>query len=224
MRKSLALLALLAPLVVGCGVLDRSGSADSAEPAPANTAQESSDTSEPKEPESKESESNESESNEPDSDGSGSEGSGSGQELGEPVQTRTSAETRAKLRLDIYEIVRADSVIHVNFAVTEIGNISETDTNFQVGQTFSDGDSSVADKTGFSVDGVQVIDAKNKKVHLPASDGNGQCLCSRDLAGAFIGLQQTMVFGATFAAPPDGVDKVDVVIPRFGTFTGVPVK
>jgi hypothetical protein len=74
------------------------------------------------------------------------------------------------------------------------------------------------------VDGVQVIDAKNKKVHLVASDGNGQCLCSRNLSSAFIALRQTMVFGATLAAPPDGVDKVDVAIPRFGTFTGVPVQ
>jgi hypothetical protein len=58
------------------------------------------------------------------------------------VQTRTSAETRAKLRLDLYPIKRNDAVTQVNFAVTETGNSRETDTTFQVSQTFSDGDSS----------------------------------------------------------------------------------
>ncbi len=218
MRKSLVLLALLAPAVVGCGVLDRGGPAAPAESAPATAA--SSDAAEPDEPDEPE------ESKEPEGESSESGGgSDSGKELGDPVKTRTSADTTAKLRLDLYPVERNDSVIQVSFAVTEIGNSGNgLSTNFQVGQTFSDDDGSAVDKTGFAADGIQVIDAKNKKVHLAASDGNGQCLCSRNLSSAFIGLHQTMVFGATFAAPPESVDKVDVVIPRFGTFTGVPVQ
>jgi hypothetical protein len=34
----------------------------------------------------------------------------------------------------------------------------------------------------------------------------------------------SMVLGATYAAPPEGVATMDVVMPRFGTFTGVPVQ
>lgn len=151
-------------------------------------------------------------------------GTESGAELGDPVATRNGSQGSTKLRLELYPISRSGAVVEVNFAVTQLGTKGSTAPLFQVSDLFSDGDFESVDFTGHAIDGVRVIDVQNKKVHFAASDGKGQCVCSRNLSAAFIRTNETMLFSGTFAAPPAAVQTVDVVIPAFGTVTRVPVR
>ena len=141
--------------------------------------------------------------------------------LGEPVASRTGSADEAELELDLYPVVRSGKLAELNFAITLVRS---TNDKLQVADLLSDGNYDSVDSGGHSADGVQLLDTVNSKLHLPASDGLGHCLCSRDLSATFIGLGKTMVFSATYAAPPANVDTVDVQVPHFGTITDVPVQ
>jgi hypothetical protein len=144
-----------------------------------------------------------------------------GDQLGQAVATRTSAEDGKKMTLTLYPLQRDGSTSHLNFSLTSPG--SKTD-RIQVAQLLSDKNNSSVDSTSFAADGLQVIDGKNAKLYLVASDGKGQCLCSRGLAGVFLQGKAPVLFSATFAAPPADVTQVDVRIPGFGTVKNVPVQ
>jgi hypothetical protein len=128
-----------------------------------------------------------------------------------------------QLRVDVFAVERRGTLADLNFAVSLL-EAEDADDDFQVAQTFSDGNYDSADASGFAVDGVRLLDGTNGKVHLAASDGQGSCLCTRDLSGTFIDPGDTIVMSATYAAPPEDVDAVSVQIPKFGTFTDVPVQ
>jgi hypothetical protein len=70
------------------------------------------------------------------------------------------------------------------------------------------------------VNGVHLIDAVNKKKYLVVRDANKACLCS-----GFEGLEkgQRANLWAKFPAPPEGVQKVTVIVPGFEPLEGVPI-
>lgn len=76
----------------------------------------------------------------------------------------------------------------------------------------------------YYVDGVYLVDGVNKLRYLPARDSQGACVCSYAPSSTFIRAGQSLLFSAVFKGVPDGVDTVDVTIPRAGTFTKVPVQ
>jgi len=118
-----------------------------------------------------------------------------------------------KVRIDLYAIQRQDKLITVNFAATVLEH--DRASGWDVGSTFS----AVPSDTP-TVDGVYLVDTKNAKKHLVAKDNEGTCLCSSGLVE--IDTDKTVVFSATFAAPPPDVSTMDVFIPRAGTFKNVP--
>ena len=75
-----------------------------------------------------------------------------------------------------------------------------------------------------AADGLRLVDGKNAKLYLVASDGNGTCVCTGDLNGVFLEDDVPQLFSATFAAPPGDLTTVDVRVPTFGTVKGVPVQ
>lgn len=102
------------------------------------------------------------------------------------------------------------------------------DDRAQVAGTFGNGEfeeisgaNSIAG--GNTLDGISLIDTRNAKKHLVARDASGQCVCDVDLGSAFVDSDAPLVLSATFAAPPAGVDRMDVFVPKFGTFKDVPV-
>ena len=145
----------------------------------------------------------------------------SGDQLGAGVATRTSSDQGKKLTATLYPVLRDGSTSHVNLALSSSVRAPEI---FQVNTLLSDSDPSVSDKTGSAADGFQLIDGKNAKVYLVASDGQGQCLCSRGLVRVLINQDMPVLISATFAAPPADVTQVDVRIPGFGTVKNVPVQ
>ena len=72
-------------------------------------------------------------------------------------------------------------------------------------------------------DGVRLVDSARRKLYLAASDGKGNCLCTRGLQGD-LEPGHTYTFYATYAAPPAEVAALDVSFPQFGTVSRVPVQ
>jgi len=116
--------------------------------------------------------------------------------------------------------VRDGGVSHLNFTLT---SDAKEENKVQIADLLSDSNNQASDKGAWAADGLQVIDGKNSKLYLVASDGQGQCLCSRQLLGKYVFAGQPMVLSATFAAPPADVTTVDVRVPGFGTVVRVPV-
>ena len=142
-------------------------------------------------------------------------------QLGEVVATRTGSKDGSKIQLQLHPVLRDGSTAHVNVVLESEDPVED---RIQIGTMFSDGDREAADSTGFSVDGFQLVDGKNSKLHLVASDGAGHCLCTRSTESVFLRAGAPLILSATFAAPPVDVAAVDVRIPGFGTVRGVPVQ
>jgi hypothetical protein len=145
--------------------------------------------------------------------------SAAGTQLGAPVATREAGKGGGKIQLTLYPVLRDGTTSHVNLAL----KVPAGTDKVQLDALLSDGNNDAGDSGPWAADGIQLIDGKNSKLYLVASDGQKQCLCSRNLVGVFADTTPLMI-SATFAAPPANVTKVDVRIPAFGTVTNVPVQ
>lgn len=141
-------------------------------------------------------------------------------QLGTPVATRKSSKDGEEIVVTLYPVVRDGGVSHLNFT---LASAAAPNKKVQIDSLLSDSDSATGDKGGWAADGLQLIDGKNNKVYLTASDGRGQCLCSRQLIGVYLQDNLPLALSATFAAPPADVSTVDVRVPSFGTVVRVPV-
>jgi hypothetical protein len=63
-------------------------------------------------------------------------------------------------------------------------------------------------------DGVALIDTQNRRKYLVARDATGRCVCSATLARVVARPAVPVSLTATLAAPPDGITRVDVVVPN----------
>ena len=142
-------------------------------------------------------------------------------QLGEPVVSRTSAVDRAKVVLTLYPVVRDGLVSHVNLVLSVPDKGAE---RVQVSSLLSDADNTASDATGDAADGLQLVDGKNAKLYLVASDGKGRCLCSRNLNNLFLDPGNPVLLSAAFAAPPADITAIQVRMPNFGTVKNVPVQ
>jgi hypothetical protein len=88
---------------------------------------------------------------------------------------------------------------------------------------FSDSlaDPAFSGKDHSSVSGVHILDGANKKKHFVLRDTEGNCVCSRKLDD--IAAKSRMTVWARFPAPPEGTQKVSIVIPRFIPVDDVPI-
>jgi hypothetical protein len=124
----------------------------------------------------------------------------------------------------ITDLKRSGPTVVLNATVSLAGD--SPDDSIQVSSTFSDGlfeelEDSDANEEGDVFDGVALIDPEGRKKYLVARDSTGRCVCSNDLSAAFVGEDTPVNLQATLAAPPEGVNTVDVVVPNVKTFTGV---
>jgi hypothetical protein len=140
-----------------------------------------------------------------------------------PVRDRRRAREGWSLRLDVYPITRSERTVTANYRLTAVRGPADRE-NFYVNQLFSDGNTKSVDNSFWAADGVQVIDGKNAKVHLPASDGNGQCMCPRNLGSVKLQQGHSILFSGVYAAPPPDVTTMDMTVPTFGTVARVPLR
>lgn len=142
-----------------------------------------------------------------------------------PLATRRGQIDGEAVILELTELKRSGDTTALNI---RLGVPRETDSSIgaQVSQTFDDGIGELDDGDGgdsSTLDGISLIDSQNRQRYLVARDANGTCVCDGNLSSAFIEFKAPVVLSATFGAPPEDVDTVDVVIPQFGTFKDVPL-
>jgi len=142
-------------------------------------------------------------------------------QLGEPVVTRTSAADGDKIQLTLYPVVRDGVVSHLNFVLSAPEEEAE---RVQIADLLSDANSTSSNFALDAADGLQLVDGKNAKVYLVASDGKGHCLCTRNLNNLYVEYGNPVLMSASFAAPPADVTAIQVRIPNFGTVKNVPVQ
>jgi len=72
-----------------------------------------------------------------------------------------------------------------------------------------------------SADGIYLVDMTGKKKYEVVRDTDGSCLCSKDLES--IAGKTSLNVWAKFPAPPDGVQKIGIVVPHFMPMDDVPI-
>jgi len=70
-------------------------------------------------------------------------------------------------------------------------------------------------------DGVYLVDVAGKKKYMVVRDAEQHCLCSRNVPD--LEAKASASFWAKFPAPPEGVQKIGVVVPHFIPMDDVPI-
>ena len=94
----------------------------------------------------------------------------------------------------------------------------------------NDGDKDLGLYSGFvqpgsndhsNISGVHLLDPVGKKKYLVVRDSQGKCDCSQGLGN--VAAKSRMNLWARFPAPPDNVENIGVVVPRFSPMDDVPL-
>lgn len=150
------------------------------------------------------------------SSGSGPPAGTNADDLGSVVATKTTADSGATVTMRLYSVVRDGNLAHVRLTLG-------ADERYQVSGLLSDRNPEAGDADNDAADGIAMVDPGRSKMYLAASDGQGRCLCSRALFATLVETDAPRLITATFAAPPPEVTSIEVHMPAFGVFAGVPV-
>jgi hypothetical protein len=142
------------------------------------------------------------------------------------IAARKGSISRNPATLEVLELRRGSETTALTLRVSTDGS-----SEFQIGEAFDDGveqkvqgaSTSDAPVNLTSLDGITLVDTKNRKRYLVGRDSKGVCACDSGLGGVFLGRDNPVILSALYAAPPADVSAVDVLVPRFGTFNDVPV-
>ena len=116
-------------------------------------------------------------------------------------------------RIEIQELKRlSGGTIMLRFAL-----INDADQTLNVGYDFGAGSTSDIS----SVAGVHLIEAVGKKKYLVVRDTENKCDCSRGVRD--ITAKSRANLWARFPAPPDSVEKITVVVPKFSPMDDVSI-
>jgi hypothetical protein len=89
------------------------------------------------------------------------------------------------------------------------------------GDKATDNNSLTGEHDAHSISGVYLIDNVNKKKYLVMYDSANHCVCSRDIQD--IPAKASATYWAKFPAPPDDVQKIGLVVPKFLPLDDVPI-
>ena len=131
-----------------------------------------------------------------------------------PVKALATADgERPGSRVEIHELKRVSGgTMMIRFAL-----INDADQTLNVGYDFGAG--STADFG--TVGGVHLIEPVGKKKYLVVRDTESKCDCSRGVKD--IAAKSRANLWARFPAPPDGVERITVVIPKFSPMDDVAI-
>jgi hypothetical protein len=119
------------------------------------------------------------------------------------------------LRVEVTELKRGSGgTVNLKFAMIN-------DSDKQVGFSYDYGDSGHGATDYNSIGGVHLIDQVGKKKYFVARDSENKCLCSQGISA--IPTRGRTNLWAKFPAPPDGVDKISIVVPHFTPMDDVPL-
>jgi len=129
-----------------------------------------------------------------------------------PVATADA--TISGIRVDVTELKRSSGgTLTLKFVIVNDSGRALTHADIGIGT----GSLMVS---GYAIDGVHLIDPVGKKKYFVAKDAAGGCVCSQF---AMVPAGGRANHWAKFAAPPDGVERISVVIPFFAPLDDVPV-
>jgi hypothetical protein len=131
------------------------------------------------------------------------------------AERMTSSGTGIPLLIQIRQLKVDGQVMTLTWSVTN--KLTSGQNKWWVNNYFD------ANGTGFSVDGVAIIDGANAKRYLPARTADGKCMCSQTLASVVVTVGQEVYFSAVYQAVAPAVSAVTVDVPNTGTFPNVPV-
>jgi hypothetical protein len=143
----------------------------------------------------------------------------------EAIASRDGAISGTPVKLELLQLKRGGETSVLTFRIATVGG-----DEVQIGEIFDDGanqeieGAATADSpvNTTSMDGITLVDTQNRKRYLVGRDSKNACACESDLGGVFLG-SDPVILSATYAAPPEDVSAMDVLVPRFGTFKDVPV-
>ncbi|WP_017622657.1 hypothetical protein [Nocardiopsis chromatogenes] len=117
------------------------------------------------------------------------------------------------LHIAVHSLARGDETVELTFSVTNTGDEESDIFHTWLG----------AASDQYNVSGVKLVDSANGKVHLPARDEDGTCVCSTYGGADELGPGDSILYSATYGAPPEDVETMDVKIPTAGSFDNVPL-
>lgn len=212
--------------ISGCGLTQGEDSERASEEAPSESAdaEESADASESTDAEESTDTDEVADVEEADSTDADEDAAPAG-EQGAPVAVRRGSIDGESVSLELIELDRSGDTTVLNLRVAALGE-TESSIGGQISDTFDDGvaqGDDDAELDGSTLDGISLIDSQNRRRYLVARDSTDTCVCDGNLGGAFVEQGAPLTLSATFGAPPEDVEAVDVVVPSFGTFRDVPL-
>jgi hypothetical protein len=116
-------------------------------------------------------------------------------------------------RIEVQELKRVSGgTVMLRFVM-----VNDADQTLNVGYDFGSGSTTDIGTVG----GVHLIEPVGKKKYLVVRDTNNACDCSRGVRD--LAAKSRANLWARFPAPPDGVDKITVVVPKFSPMDDVPI-
>lgn len=136
----------------------------------------------------------------------------------EVLATREGKIDDEPVKLEITELTRSGDTMILGLSLVVLPGSESGEA--QLASDLDDGDS---ENPSYSLDGITLIDSTNAKRYLVARDSEGTCVCGDELGSEFIQEDPPTLLSATYGAPPEDVDALDVEIPRFGVIRDVPI-
>ena len=143
----------------------------------------------------------------------------------EAIASRDGAISGTPVKLELLQLKRGGETSVLTFRIATVGG-----DEVQIGEIFDDGANQEIEGAAnadspvntTSMDGITLVDTQNRKRYLVGRDSKNACACESDLGAVFLS-SDPVILSATYAAPPEDVSEMDVLVPRFGTFKDVPV-
>ncbi|MDA2807389.1 hypothetical protein [Nocardiopsis suaedae] len=134
-------------------------------------------------------------------------------EARETIASQDVATLGTDLHIAVHSLARGEKTVELTFSVTNTGEEESEIFHTWLGAASDE----------YNVSGVKLVDSANGKVHLPARDEDGDCVCSTYGGADELGPGDSILYSATYGAPPQDVETMDVKIPTAGSFDNVPL-
>lgn len=119
---------------------------------------------------------------------------------------------------EVYPVHREGATSTLNVRLTG----KRPGAEFRILDALNDRNPETGARSNTAPDALRLIDPQAKKGYLPATTGQGDCVCSPATNG-WMDHYTDVTVSATFAAPPASRTTIDVMIPGFGTVNDVPL-
>lgn len=126
--------------------------------------------------------------------------------LAQTALARAEAQQAPGVRVEVRELKRTSGDTLTLRAVV----VNDSDQKFKV-----------AEGTSLSVPRIYLLDTANRRKYTVVRDEKAKCICS---PSPMVKAKSRAEIWAKFGAPPEGVQKLTVVIPQFAPLENVPIR